>query len=422
MQRCKISLSKWVFWLAVGLMAVPLQAQDPPPDISQTPDPGQQGARIVDGRPTGYFIKRALHPFTWVDVGVFRPAYSVATSPLFERLGQRPGRFRVGIGGAGPGSGFGPSITPLHHAFFGRTIEIETSLLYTYRHYQNYQFSVHVPAGSSYVFVDGAYRSRPEDNFFGIGNDTSLNNESFFKTVTREGAIGFSAQVSNNLRSTVQLSFEKVGVTEPQSGKSAQRVFAASNVPALFTGASMRATSLSIEHNTRDDPHMATHGGQEFVEVSLHEAVGKGDFAYWKYHLEFQRFFPVSRHGKKVIALRGLAETNQEKGGSQVPFFDMPVVGTWETLRGFEDYRFRDKSALSLGLEYRYRIWSAFDWSFFVDTGQVAPEPGDFGWNRFHTGYGARFITRPTRKLLMTLDFAHSNEGWRMYVNFNPTF
>ncbi|PYS20203.1 MAG: hypothetical protein DMG11_30280, partial [Acidobacteria bacterium] len=66
MQRCNISLSKWVFWLTVGLMAVSLQAQDPPPDISQTADPGQQGARIVDGRPTGYFIKRALHPFTWV--------------------------------------------------------------------------------------------------------------------------------------------------------------------------------------------------------------------------------------------------------------------------------------------------------------------------------------------------------------------
>src|SRR6267142_954455 len=415
-----MDLLKLVFWLTLGVMAVPaLEAQDPPPDISQTADPAQQGARIVEGRPAGYFIKRTMHPFTWVDAGVLRPTYHLAYSLLVDKSSRSPQRIRVGFGGAGPDSGFGP-VVALHQTFFGRTIEIETPLLYTYKHYQAYQFNLRVPAGSSYLFAGSAYRSRPEDTFFGIGNDSSRDNKSSYKTVHREAAVGFSAQINKTLRSTVRLGFQKVGVTAPQSGESAQQVFAASDVPALFTGASMRLASVSIEHNTKDDQHRATRGGLEFAEAGLHEAVGKGDFAYWKYRLLFQRFFSVSGDGNKVIVVRGMAETNQEKGGSQVPFFDMPVIGTWATLRGFENYRFRDKSALSLGLEYRYRIWSAFDWGFFVDRGQVAPEPGDFGWRRFHTGYGARLIMVPTAKLPVTLDVGPSKEGWRVYVNLNP--
>jgi outer membrane protein assembly factor BamA len=150
--------------------------------------------------------------------------------------------------------------------------------------------------------------------------------------------------------------------------------------------------------------------------------VSHGDFAYWKYHLEFQRFFAVSEDRRSVISVRGMAETNQEKGGSLVPFFDMPWLGSWRTLRGFENYRYRDKSALAVGIEYRYRIWRALDWGFFVDNGQVGPEPGDFSWSGFHTGYGTRFMMLPTPRSAITVDLGRSNEQWRMYINFNPTF
>ena len=106
----------------------------------------------------------------------------------------------------------------------------------------------------------------------------------------------------------------------------------------------MRAITLSIDHNTQDDPHRATRGGMELVEAGLHESVGAGDFAYWKYRVQLQRYFSLSQDRRKVIAFRALAETDQEKGGSKVPFFDLPYLGSWETLRGFESYRYRDKS------------------------------------------------------------------------------
>jgi outer membrane protein assembly factor BamA len=148
------------------------------------------------------------------------------------------------------------------------------------------------------------------------------------------------------------------------------------------------------------------------VEISLNERVGKGDFAYWKYRLDFQRYFPLSADHRKVIAIRGLAETNQEKGGSGVPFFDMPMLGSWGTLRGFDNYRFRDKSAMALTVEYRYRIWRALDWGFF----------GEGGWNRFHKAAGVRLIMWPNPKFPIAADFGKSSEMWKLYINFSPRF
>jgi hypothetical protein len=72
-------------------------------------------------------------------------------------------------------------------------------------------------------------------------------------------------------------------------------------------------------------------------------------------------------------------------------------------------------------LEYRYRIHRNFDWAVFVDTGQVAHEIGDFGWDRFHTGYGMRFIAR-AGKNAFSIDVARSPETWKIYLDFSPTF
>jgi len=419
-------LTKLVFAVSFSLVSfAPLCAQDVPPETSQPADTAQQGERIVDHRPTGYFLKRALHPFTWIDDGVFRPAYGLGTGSLADKImefrGRPPGPVKFGVGGAGPDSGFGPVITP-HHTFFGHALDVQIPLLYTYKGYQDYEINLRMPAATSYFFVNARYLDRPEDKFFGIGNDTPLGNETFVQTVRREADAGYSAGINKHLRANIGIGFEWVGVTKPAFGDSAQSFFAPGEVPGLFTGASLRSITLSIDHDTQDDPHRATRGGMESAEAGLYESIGSGDFAFWKYRLNIQRYFSISRDQRKVIAFRGMFETNQKKGGSQVPFFEMPYVGSWETLRGFESYRYRDNSAVAIGLEYRYRIWRDLDWGLFVDRGQVAPQPGDFAWNQLHTGYGVRLFVFPAPKLPLTVDLGRSNEKLRLYVNFNPSF
>ena len=392
------------------------------------------GGRIVERRPPLYTFKRDINPLTWVEWGA-EPLFRSAESGWIRRIAtyRRPSDgtagVKFGLGGTGSGSGFGPAVTFFHKDLLGRGIELKVPLTYTYLRYEQYQAIARVPVIQDSFFrkltfdVQTAYRSHAGDDMFTLGNDAPRRLESQVRTVSREVGAGFSTQLNEWWTSGLHETYRNVGVTTPVFGVSAQDRLKAFAIPGLASGGIIRSTVLTIDHNTQDRQHPLAKGGEEHAEISLNESIGKGDFSYWRYHLDFQHFFPITDDYRTVVAFRGFAETNQAKSGSSVPWFDMPALGTWDTLRGFENFRFRDRSALSLTAEYRYRIWRAMDWGFFLDGGQVAPHLGDMGLNRFHIGYGFRFFVLPKATFPIAIDVAHSAEKWwRLYINFNTSF
>ena len=423
------ALHRIVFLLAL-VMAAASQAR-----AQETVEAPENQDRIVEGRPALYSFKRAIHPLTWIEAGT-KPILRLGESGWLNRMISHPpdktdksSGVKFGLDGVGAGSGFGPLVTFFKKDLFGKGIDLEVPLLYTYGRYEVYRANITFPLASETLagrlnFDAGTgYQSRANDAFFGIGNFVRRDvEEDRYRTVTREASLGFSAKFNDRWKSGVHETYRNVGVTDPLGGRSAQDRYSASEIPALFSGATLLSTVFSLDHNNKDQEQMAAEGGRQHVEVSLNEGIRKGDFSYWKYRLDFQQFFKLTSDRRTVIALRGLAETNQPNGGSSVPFFDMPILGTAETLRGYDTYRFRDKSAVALSLEYRYRIWRAMDWAFFLDEGQVAPQIGAFGWNRFHPGYGVRLFVLPKPTFPISFDVGHSSEKWRAYVNFNANF
>src|SRR5262245_13610335 len=87
-----------------------LSAQEAPPDTTLNQDQQQQTERIVDGRPRLYFVKRAIHPVTWLEAGV-RPVVRSAESGWLHKLATKPRNdakvdgVKLGFGGMGAGSG-----------------------------------------------------------------------------------------------------------------------------------------------------------------------------------------------------------------------------------------------------------------------------------------------------------------------------
>jgi hypothetical protein len=407
-------------------------AQDSAQD--STPPPAPNG-RIVEERPPLYSFKREAHPLTWVEWGaepMFRSADSGFLQGLIARRGapEKPAGIKFDLGGAGAGSGFGPEVTLFNKNFLGRGIDVEVPLLYTYKRYELYRFAASVPLlhGSSVkkglTFDLGtAYSSRTRENMFPIGNDAPLAAESQVRIVSRNLAAGFSAHVNDRLKVGLHETYRNVGVTRPLWGTSAQDRLRDFGIPGLLTGGTILSTVIALDHDRQEQTEVITRNNIEHLEVSFNQSAGNGDFAYWKYHLEAQHFFPLRSDQRTAIALRAFAEANQRRSGGDIPFFDMPALGTWETLRGFENFRFRDRSALSLTAEYRYRIWRYMDWAFFLDEGQVAPRPRDFGWDRFHPGYGFRWFAYPKPSFPIAIDFSRSAEkNLRLYINFNTTF
>ena len=77
-----------------------------------------------------------------------------------------------------------------------------------------------------------------------------------------------------------------------------------------------------------------------------------------------------------------------------VPFYLQPTLGGAYSLRGFRTFRFRDRSALLLQAEYRWRINEFVEGALFYDTGAVGPELGDIGKLERDYGFGLRAGSR----------------------------
>jgi outer membrane protein assembly factor BamA len=428
-----LALSRIILFTMVVAAAVSRQvwAQESLPDKPEPAAEPSQTERIVEGRPRLYTFKRVAHPLTWFEAALEPPFRSADSGWIHRMMVRKPAEkesgVRFGVGSAGTSSGLGPQVTFFHKNFLGRGIDVELPLLYTFSRYQVYRFQASVPIASE-SFVDRlsfdlatGYSSRARDDFFGLGNDSDRENERQLRTITREASAGFTAKLNDAWTAGLHGVYRTVGITKPTFGHSAQEFFDSSSTPGLF-GAALESAVFSLGRDTREREDNAFKGGSDQFEVSFNRSAGGREFEYWRYRLDSEHFFPLTSDGRKVIAARALVDTNQPTSGSRVPFFDMPVLGSSGTLRGFENFRFRDKSAAAFTLEYRYRIWPSLDWGLFVDEGQVAPQLGDMALNRFHTGYGVRLFVWPKPNMPISFDYGRSRETWRFYVNINTRF
>jgi outer membrane protein assembly factor BamA len=407
---------------AQGLAAAPQQT---PPEAEEQPR-----RRIVEGRPRLYLFKHVVNPLTGMNKLV------KGTMALTERrilaLAERGREVRADRGmqfflsGAGSGSGMGSGVRFFDKNLFGTGIRVDAPFLITYKNYQLFTINVAVPLlGNDRLNFDlgSTYRSRTKDNFWRIGNDTLYSDRTKFRSITREVRSGFSSRMTEHWHAGLHVSYRNIGITKPANERfeSTQDAIDLGTLPGR-RGAELLSGILTLENDTKDNKYIPSTGGLRYVEVSLNEGLRGGDLSFWTYRLELQQFVPLGKTGRKILALRALFETNQDKGGSQIPFFELTALGGSNTVRSFENHRYWDKSGVAFLAEYRYRVWRAFDWALFMEQAQVAPEPGDFGWTRFHSGYGVRFIIRATPTVPLSFDFAHGGDGWRVYFRFKPSF
>jgi len=395
---------------------------------------GTEPARIVEERPDLYWMKKNLHPITWLEA-MTRPVAKLAERGAgrftMQQTSTKVRGVKLGFRGTGSSSGAGPEIKPFDNNLFGTGLQLEVPLLVTYRLYESYRFRLNYPLvrgeNSERLGLElaGRYNSRPSETFYGIGNHSSDVYKSKFRSVSRTAGIALNARIAKAWTLRLEEGYRSIGITSPRNFTSTKDVFAGTDTPGISdAGGTGLISTVSLQRDTKDRNFLASSGGRQYVEASLNEGLTGGDFSYWRYRAGLQQFFPLSEDHRKVIAFRADVETNREKGGSVIPFFDLPIVGSHSTVRGIPSRRYTDKSSMTASLEYRYRIWRNFDWGVFADTGQVGSQIGDFSLSksRLHTGYGMRLMMRAGEKHAMSIDVAHSREGWMVYADFSPDF
>jgi hypothetical protein len=242
-------------------------------------------------------------------------------------------------------------------------------------------------------------------------------------------------------------------------------------LPGLFTGSKILSEGVYAEYDGRNNDDGLTKGFYFYGRLANHDGRGRNDgnpsdilgplrfvsggstvtitfpdrdfndFGWFQSTLDVRGFIPLGSD-KTSLALRTFMEFNDTKGGSTIPFYYLPTLGGRTTLRGFETFRFRGENVLLFQGEFRQTIHTFDDDSKFGkgvdvivlgDLGQVwgLDRPGDFDsffggedfdGDNYEADFGFGLQYRYNKQFAIRVDYAHSNEGDKVWFSFNRVF
>lgn len=268
----------------------------------------------------------------------------------------------------------------------------------------------------STIEVSGVVRRSLFYRFFGIGPDTSADDETSYERTTASlaGRWGLNLPGRLNVGVRGEVRGDTVGRNEVLPLPDAQDRFP--DVPG-YEGAGFGAAGLSLRFDTRRGGVHAQSGfAAELLGVIGHAFTG------------FDRFAQGTLHLRGIVPetswLQGAARLLvTQQVGKDVPFYYRPMLGGEMLFRGFTEDRFVDDGAWEAEVEQRIRLVRVhiFDANIdaridpFVAVGQVFPEPGEaFSRVRAAAGLGLRLWIGPN--VLARVDLGYGGEGIKAYV------
>jgi outer membrane protein assembly factor BamA len=192
-----------------------------------------------------------------------------------------------------------------------------------------------------------------------------------------------------------------------------------------INGGAVIERQATLSYDTRDETLFPTKGwysnlygmlGQSFTHDRVFSRIG----------IDGRTF--ISTDGKGFVTV--LRAAFQMTGGHDIPFFELSTIGGENTLRGFGDFRFRDKGYILFNVEERIRlfklrlfdVWSEWEMAPFVDMGRVysslRKEPlEDY---QINPGVGFRAIVQPN--VVGRVDLGYGKEGINAFVGLDFPF
>ena len=146
-----------------------------------------------------------------------------------------------------------------------------------------------------------------------------------------------------------------------------------------------------------------------------------GQFDSHRIAVSLQQFVPLPNRYRRV-ALRAEGVFTDADSDQSVPFYLQPTLGGARDLRGFREFRFRDRNAVLVGAEYQWEAWWALDIAIFAEAGTVAHKGRQLTLNSMEATYGVGFRFHSNRALVGRLDLAFSREGFIPLLRFDHVF
>jgi hypothetical protein len=273
------------------------------------------------------------------------------------------------------------------------------------------------------VSIWGRVYEFPEEDFFGIGPDTQETNRTAYQINSSEFGADASWLAGKGFQLGAGAAYLNPRIGEGQDPRypSADEVFDPATIPGYTEQPDFLRLTGEIGFDYRDNPSLPRNGGFYRVRYLAFQDRDLDAYDFRQLHADAEQYFPLG-HKFRVLALRAATVLSDADDGQEVPFYYQPTLGGGQKLRGFREFRFRDRNSVLFTAEYRWQAWWALDMALFVDAGKVAYDRSDLDLNNLEASYGLGFRFHSNDAFVGRLDLAFSREGFIPFLSFVYVF
>lgn len=251
------------------------------------------------------------------------------------------------------------------------------------------------------------------DKFYGIGNETSFDDEENFTSRITRIRIHFLKRLHPKLKFGFRYNFEHNKITEvEEDGKLENKDILGSE------GGTASGLGLVMHWDTRDNVFSPSSGNYHQLSATLYRKALGSDYDFTSYNFDLRRY--VSLFSSHVLAFQGYV--NFISGDP--PFQSLSLIGGDETMRGYYLGRYRDKNMIAVQMEYRMPLWKRIGLVGFVGYGDVAAKISHFDLKsfRYSVGFGLRYMFSPKERLNLRLDVGFGEGTAGVYFTASEAF
>lgn len=374
---------------------------------------------------------------------------SFETKGFRESLGLRFGDFYFSPGGITTGAGASATARYFKANIKDHPIDFSVSAGYSFKQYQLYTFQLgNILRKSPDLFLRGAgsgglslfdktkgregnfflygeisYRDYTEEDFYGLGTNSSEDDQSDYRIS------GFSYEAVSALRFSRHFgAFVRAGLLEPElrpgldsAVPPTQDIFTPITAPGLDVQPNFFRFATQFFYDYRDFPGNPTSGGLVDATYGQYFDLDGDQFNFHRLTFDVRQYIPLWSE-QRILALRFYTSSDVAPDDSQVPFYLMQTLGGSDSLRGYPNFRFRDKKLYLISAEYRWFPAPAVALVLFYDAGKVFPDASDFNFTDMKSDYGFGIRLLAEEKVQVRFDVGHSVEGTQFFLKLNTSF
>jgi len=270
------------------------------------------------------------------------------------------------------------------------------------------------------------YQRLTDESFYGLSMDSRYSDETTFTLEQTTLEANCTYELSNSKLLTAVIGYEHTNIAEGYDYDSPSTLdsYTEQTLPGLESIVEMIYTGIELEHDSKDRQGNPTEGYDISLNGAVYQQVGDNEFCFFKYGFDVHRYLHLFYD--RVLVVRMSAEINNPLKSRKIPFYYLSEMGLAETIRGFENGRFRDNDMFLTTVEYRYPVWrnwheKGLDMILFADAGQVSSKMLSYGRiDRFELGYGFGFRLWDWEDgLIAKLQIGWGDQGVRINLGLN---